>query len=203
MFLLGYVRAQLGMSASPLLLLTCLYLPVIPVSWLSRHLYLHRSSLKYSCAETDSRISACTCTSEPAGQETPSLETILLSTAETMVVIGGYIMLFSILARWIGTCTFLPLCVQAILSGLAEITTGIHRICAAFSPQKALLPVIACAAFGGFSGIFQTKSVIASHNTKKAGLSIRHYVVWKAVHALLSCLFFLLLYCSPAGISSS
>lgn len=195
MFLLGYVRTQLGMSVPPLLLLGCLYLPVISVSWISRRVYLRRHLKNQHIPDTCSRTSICTCTPTPATQAPPSLDAVLLSTAETMVIIGGYIMLFSILAAWIGRLLFLPIQTQAMLSGMAEITTGIHRICTVFPTEKALLPVIASAAFGGCSGIFQTKSVIAGHSptSENAGLSIRHYTVWKAVHATLSCVFFLLL----------
>ena len=49
-------------------------------------------------------------------------------------------------------------------------------------------------AFGGISGIFQTRSVLTMHSGRKnAGLSIRHYIFWKALHSLLSCVFFWIL----------
>lgn len=232
MFLLGYVRSQLGMSVSPLLLLCSLYLPVIPVSWMSRRLYLGKSRRFYFDKsrhpidvqkKARAPLSACSCIegnplsaaashAHPADTATAhdapslSLDTILLSTAETMVVIGGYIMLFSILAAWIGQLTFLPVPIQAILSGLAEITTGVHRICTVFPTDKAVLPTVTAVSFGGCSGIFQTASVIHAadrrsdtRNTgllphaKNAGLSIRHYVGWKAVHALLACVVLILM----------
>lgn len=227
MFLLGYVRSQLGMSVSPLLLLCSLYLPVIPVSWMSRRLYLGNSRSPIA-AQKKSRtpLSACSCSCNTNSTPTAavsgshhentdaaasatmslSLDTILLSTAETMVVIGGYIMLFSILAAWIGQLAILPVPVQAMLSGLAEITTGVHRICAVFPAGKAALPTVAAVSFGGCSGIFQTASVIHAadrrsdtRNTglllhaKNAGLSIRHYAGWKAVHALLACVVLILM----------
>ena len=52
------------------------------------------------------------------------------------------------------------------------------------------LLIIGSAAFGGFSGIFQTKSVL-----KNAGLSIRHYMLWKMLHSALSCLIFYVSLC--------
>lgn len=173
MFLLGYVRAQLPAPVPVWHLLACLYLPILPISVLARTCYPQER--------------------EPGSQEYTiaapprPLEEILLSTAETMVVIGGYIMLFSILALWIRQLSFLPPYVQALLAGAAEITTGVHQISVTFPPAQALVPVIAATAFGGFSGIFQTKSVI-----KNAGLSVRHYACWKAVHASLSVLFAML-----------
>ena len=50
------------------------------------------------------------------------------------------------------------------------------------------LLIIGSAAFGGCSGIFQTKSVL-----KNAGLSIRHYMLWKLMHSGLSCILFYVL----------
>ncbi len=117
-----------------------------------------------------------------------TMEEVLLSTAETMVIIGGYIMLFSILAVWIQQIPVLPTELTAFLTGIAEITTGVNQICTVMPPETAALPVIATVAFGGFSGIFQTKSVI-----KNAGLSIRHYSFWKIIHTLCTCLVFTLL----------
>lgn len=183
MFVLGYVRGQLPVRVSPFLLLACLYLPVLPVSLLSRRRYHFDARSGYPGSSPDlSRTSS-------------SLEDTIASTCETMVIIGGYIMLFSILSVWIRHLTIVPPAARALLTGAAEITTGVNALCAALPPEKTPLPVLAAVAFGGFSGIFQTKSVIrpANCDRKNAGLSIRHYIVWKAVHACLSCVVFILL----------
>ncbi|WP_051409835.1 hypothetical protein [Enterocloster asparagiformis] len=102
---------------------------------------------------------------------------------ETMVKIGGYIMLFSILAMYLANLPFdLPLMRPALL-GAVEITTGIQAIAASVPGFPAAVLIAAATAFGGFSGIFQTKSVL-----KNAGLSIRHYILWKALHSLITCM---------------
>ena len=78
--------------------------------------------------------------------------------------------------------------------GFLEITTGIRNICEHASGLSGLLLVIASVSFGGISGIFQTRSVLStSSDRKNAGLSIRHYVLWKLVHASLSFVLFILL----------
>ncbi len=174
MFLLGFVRGQLPAAVPAALLLACLYLPVLPISWISR---------TYSQSRFSPQTSLTACEYDAPSSPPVTLESILLSTAETMVLIGSYIMLFSILAAWIGRFSIIPVPAQAVLSGIAEITTGIHRICQTFPEKNALLPVIGVVAFGGLSGIFQTRSVI-----KNAGLSIRHYVFWKLLHAAIACL---------------
>ena len=102
---------------------------------------------------------------------------------ETMVKIGGYIMLFSILAMYLANLPLRPPLVRPALLGAVEITTGIQAIAASVSGFPAAILIAAATAFGGFSGIFQTKSVL-----KNAGLSIRHYTLWKALHSLITCI---------------
>lgn len=180
MFLLGFVRSQLSAGISPVCLLACMYLPILPVSLLARHT-LNKPVLSLgSCSLTPKE--------SPSLQHHISLESVLLSTCETMVIIGGYIMLFSILAVWIRQIPFLTTETKAFLTGIAEITTGVNQICAALPTAKAIPMVIAIVSFGGLSGIFQTRSVI-----KNAGLSIRHYTSWKIVHMGFSCLIIILL----------
>lgn len=100
-------------------------------------------------------------------------------------------MLFSILALYLAVFPFtLPPLARPALLGAVEITTGIQAITQSVSGQAGPLLIIGSAAFGGFSGIFQTKSVL-----KNAGLSIRHYILWKALHSILSCILFYLFIC--------
>ncbi len=172
MFLSGYVRAQLALSVSPSQLFLCLYLPVLPLSWAARHFY----GIDKNSRNRDSK-----CPDFLTAEKKPSLEDVIASACETMVIIGGYIMLFSILAVWIQEFPYGSPAVRAFLTGAAEITTGVNSLCTFFHDKKALMPVICAVAFGGFSGIFQTKSVI-----KGTGLSIRQYMGWKLAHAFLS-----------------
>lgn len=179
MFLLGYVRGQLPIPVPPALLLASLYLPILPLSLLARYLYRPGAPDAKAPSPTHAK---------PAFSFRPSLEDTIASTCETMVVIGGYIMLFSILAAWIRHLALLPPAFKAFLTGLAEITTGVNSLCAALTPSHALPPTVCAVAFGGFSGAFQTKSVI-----KGAGLSLCHYIGWKILHACFSGLSFIIL----------
>ncbi len=173
MFLLGYAASGLPQMVPVWLLLACIYLPILPVSIAARSCY--------QVTEPARSLSV----SKKAAQ---SFDDSLMDSCEVMVKIGGYIMLFSILALYI---TKLPINIpqyKAILLGLVEITTGIKAISETFSGLSGGLWIAAATAFGGLSGIFQTKSVI-----KNAGLSIRHYVAWKAFHGLLTIILFILL----------
>ena len=176
MFVLGYVADRLalvqGGSGCPLWAVAlALYLPVIPVARLARRIY------GYHGEEDPS----------PAADETSaapfSFDVHMMGCFETMVKIGGYIMLFSILAMYLANLPFdLPLMRPALL-GAVEITTGIQAIAASGPGFPAAVLIAAATAFGGFSGIFQTKSVL-----KNAGLSIRHYILWKTLHSLITCM---------------
>ncbi len=185
MFVLGYVMNQLRLAAgarasiSIWAVILCLYLPILPLTLLAKHLYLSPRRQKNGKSQTPD--------SHPSPRTEPfSFNRHMMSCFETMVVIGGYIMLFSILAlylRWLPFPSHTPRLFLPALLGLVEITTGIQAIASGVSGPAALMLILASAAFGGISGVFQTKSVL-----KNAGLSIRHYVLWKLLHSLLSCL---------------
>ena len=216
MFLLGYVRQQLeNTSANALcpvwLLLTGIYAPVFLLSWASRirfQVFPETSDQEMKKARNAECQNAME-TPVSASRQTPAtLDECLYSTCDTMVLIGGYLMLFSILACFLNHAAWLPAPVAASLCGITEMTTGIRQICHVF-PKSIQLPACAAsAAFGGISGVFQVRSVMqiqnastdcsSSHrqtdpsqksllyNSKNAGYDIRHYVGWKLLHAGLS-----------------
>lgn len=197
MFLLGYTAALLPAGIPVWVLLLSVYAPILPLSWLAGKVYGTGEDAKAPYAGSrgvpGSRGMPGSCgISEDPEPPRPrlSFDESLMDSAEVMVKIGGYIMLFSILALYI---TRLPISLpsaKAALLGFVEITTGLSAISQAVPGATGGLMITAAVAFGGLSGIFQTKSVM-----KNAGLSIRHYVVWKAIHSLLSSLVFILLAC--------
>ena len=102
---------------------------------------------------------------------------------ETLLKLGGYIMLFSLLSqmclRLAGTNEAAFLC----LTGITEITNGIHAIAqSAFCPSAWKYPlVIGITAFGGLSGLAQTASMV-----KGTGISMRFYVGFRLVQTAIS-----------------
>lgn len=202
MFLTGYLTSLMTIPVSAPLMLFCLYLPVLPISILARQIYRSHPD-RNNCQDFTHADSA---TKLPALPSSISMEEILMSTSETMVLIGNYIMLFSILSCWIRHLPYLSPRLCALCAGFAEITTGTRQICKVFSGRKALLPTLTVTAFGGLSGIFQTRGVISpdtlpdpvhtkstgssdeTSRTQNTGLSIRHYICWKILHALITSL---------------
>ena len=184
MFVLGYVMAQIALVSQqsrpcPIwMAAAALYLPILPISILARCCY-HCS--KDDHPELDNIVDRA----HPF-----SFDAHMMSCFETMMKIGGYIMLFSILALYLTICPLrMPVLARPALLGAIEITTGIQAIAQSVPGQTGVLLIIGSAAFGGFSGIFQTKSVL-----KNAGLSIRHYILWKLLHSMISCILFYVLY---------
>lgn len=182
MFILAYAAKNLTGTIPIALLLISLYLPVLPLSILSRKFY----GVKTVCKGVP------TCRNHPL-----SFDTTMMRSIEVMVKIGGYIMLFSILAHFMKSFPFHSGASQAMLLGIVEITTGIQALAFSMTGSGQALAIIAVTAFGGLSGIFQTGSVL-SEQSKNAGLTIRHYIMWKLLHSLLSCgIFIILSRCLP------
>lgn len=103
---------------------------------------------------------------------------------ETLTRLGGYIMLFSMIAS---ITQKLPLSSQTrlILTGIAEITNGINLLPASIeSIQWQYILAMTFTAFGGLSGIAQTSSMI-----KDTDLSLKNYCILKLL--LTGCSLFL------------
>ena len=110
------------------------------------------------------------------------LDTSIMNGFEVITRLGGYIILFSILA---GIVMQLPSPLHTaapFLSGMTEITTGIHTISGtALSPQVKFIAVICSTAFGGLSTVAQTSCMLGG-----TGLSILTYLKGKLVNTLIA-----------------
>lgn len=116
------------------------------------------------------------------------LDTSIMNGFEIITRLGGYIILFSILA---GIVLQLPAPLRTaapFLSGLTEITTGTHTISGTTLPlQVKFTAIVCCTAFGGFSTVAQTSCMLNG-----TGLSIFTYLKGKLVNAAVAgllCLF--------------
>lgn len=105
--------------------------------------------------------------------------------------VGGYMILFSVLANLL-TLMPLPPLVLACIGSLLEVTTGSAALASLPLPKTVLLPLVTgFVAFGGLSTAAQTKSVLA-----KATLPFAHYLFTKVlagtIAAVLMILFLLI-----------
>lgn len=172
MFLLGYLSAQAGEGLSKTAILFAVYGPLLPLgaaAWLCYHMY--RPSRR-----SESRM--------PEKTGTFSLDDIFSECCLVLLQIGCYMVLFSVMAAFFAHSSLPPL-IKPLAVGLMEMTTGIHAASLLPWQHVSWLFMLLFAVFGGFSGLFQTKSVM-----KNAGLSIRQYVGWKVLHTALSACYF-------------
>ena len=110
------------------------------------------------------------------------LDSSIMNGFEIITKVGGYIILFSIPAQIISAMGTGDSYLKLLSIGLLEITTGINQISLSgmeMGIKIALITMIT--AFGGLSGVAQTKSVI--NNTR---LSIGIYIKSKLLHMLLA-----------------
>ena len=100
--------------------------------------------------------------------------------AELLIKIGAYILVFSVLTSFLKQMVFFGTLPTAFLCGILEITTGNHLICQ-FLPDSILKTALSLAitSFGGLCALAQTNSVI-----QKNGLSIFWYTIAKLLSAV-------------------
>lgn len=116
------------------------------------------------------------------------IDAAIINGFETLVRLGGYIMLFSIAVSVLSLLPDIPELVRILFTGGIEITNGIWAVAESSCPLLTrYLLCIAFTAFGGCSGIAQTTAMIQG-----TGLSIRPYILTKFLlcmeSSLLACL---------------
>lgn len=116
------------------------------------------------------------------------IDSVIMNSFEVITRIGGYIILFSILAQILLSIEPIHETIRMIMVGIFEITLGIDTIASSSLPHVTkIVLILTITAFGGFSGIAQTKSVFAD-----SGLSIRSYIKAKIVNSIITLCFALL-----------
>lgn len=111
-----------------------------------------------------------------------SLDESILDAFLTITKIGGYIILFSILAQLVSELLQVSAIIKYIGIGILEITTGgavISEMCTGEKAMKSIL--VALCAFGGLSSIAQTASVLAGTD-----LSTGKYLLAKIRQAVIA-----------------
>ncbi len=98
--------------------------------------------------------------------------------------IGGYLILFSVLAKMLSILP-LPALFLACTGALLEITTGSNALSALSLPENVRISLITgFVAFGGLSAVAQTKSVLTG-----TSFPLTHYLLTKTLAGLLAGLF--------------
>lgn len=108
------------------------------------------------------------------------IDVSIMHAFETITRLGGYIILFSILASLVIHCTAPVPVLSVFLTGLTEMTTGIALVGASsLKLSWRYLLSLTFASFGGLSCIAQTRGMLVG-----TPLSIHTYIAGKTVHAI-------------------
>ena len=109
------------------------------------------------------------------------LDVSIMNGFETIARLGGYILLFSILAGCIRYYHLFPAFWQYMLLGFTEITTGLSFLAASGLPSVMCISLsVAATASGGLCILAQTRSIL------HRDLSLIPYIVSKCISAILA-----------------
>jgi sporulation integral membrane protein YlbJ len=191
MFIMSYIAiSQLKLPQMRLAILIILYLSAI----LSSKLYFKVfNNLKYIVKNSNEVTALSLYEEEITKTKSEKFDFALLDASimngfEIITKVGGYIILFSIPAKIIMNLFPSENILKLFTIGLLEITTGINQISSSSYPlYTKIVLVIILTAFGGLSGLAQTKSVI-----NETRLSIFTYVKVKLLNMLIAFIFTIL-----------
>ncbi len=176
MFIIGYIAiTQLKLPGSKYALFAIIYGSAIIGALLYRRFFLGKASrlpLDVPVHKPNKKARSERFTFQLLDQS-------IMNGFEIITRIGGYIILFSILAQIIKEIGPQANFIKAFFMGILEITTGISQICGSSLdlPAKIVL-VSVLTSFGGLSAAAQTKSVLGD-----TGLSIQAYLMTKLISA--------------------
>ncbi len=186
MFIMSYIAiAQLKLPEIRFSLLFIIYFSGILSSFLFFRILPKRGisrELSLSAMEFGENYGVNVSNGEVPKFDFSLLDSAIMNGFEIITKVGGYIILFSIPAQIISNLETGNSYIKLLVIGIIEITTGINRISLSglnMSTKIALITMLT--AFGGLSGIAQTKSVI--NNTR---LSIGVYIKVKLLHMLIA-----------------
>jgi len=121
------------------------------------------------------------------------LDSCIMDGFETITRLGGYIILFAIIAKMATALIHTVTILTPFIIGIIELTNGIMVLKEASLPLEFSLPIaFFLCTFGGICGLAQTKSMIA-----QTSLSMKKYIKTKIILSLIStitvyiiCIFF-------------
>ena len=115
------------------------------------------------------------------------LDDCIMNGFETIVKVGGYMMLFSILIALLKTIFTEESLIFTYLLASLELTNGIKVLCQTLSSTHLYIAALALTSFGGWCAVAQTYSMI-----HKSGLKLFPYIIEKLATVMVTSL---LAYC--------
>lgn len=119
---------------------------------------------------------------KPTSMSFQIIDAGIMNGFETLAKLGGYIVMFAILAQMTRLLPIKAPLAHCLLLGFTEITNGIaYTASQSLGFQQAYPMILAFTAFGGLSGLAQTSSMV-----KEAGFPLSRYFQTKLLATLLS-----------------
>lgn len=187
-FLREYVFADpVGSEKLCTLLLLSYYMTVLFLWFIPRWLFRNRNAERVPGKNTMDSCSASKYTKKEATQTfclSENLDTSIMNSLETILRIGGYIILFSVLAAILQQLPCFSEMQKSIFVSVIEITTGLEQLkTISLMPKLKGILFNSLCAFGGMSSLMQVCGVL-----KGSGLPVYLCFAAKACQAVLTCL---------------
>lgn len=185
MFIISYAATECLRLENIFIFISAFYLPLLIIIPFSHRFYIK----KYS----EEQIKNSNKTKGDVPKEhrlsISLIEKSMLDSYIAIAKIGGYMVVFSIIAAFLEEAYYVTPLIRAILICVAEMTTGINLV-SSFNISIHLKTILCLSALGlgGMSCIAQTAGVISSTTIK-----ISHYIIWRLVHATLATLLYLVI----------
>lgn len=180
MFIISYAAARCLQLKNIWIFAVCFYLPLVLIIPLSYTFYVKRNRTLKIQSMTGTEIKSDV--PKEHRLSIPMLEKSMLDSYIAIGKIGGYMVIFSIIAAFLERTVFINPLLKCIIICIFEMTTGISLITTLnISFTVKIASVIAALCFGGLSCTAQTAGVISDTNIK-----IKHYAAWRILHAALS-----------------
>jgi sporulation integral membrane protein YlbJ len=182
MFIMGYIAiSQLKLPRIKYVLFVAIYGSSIISALLYRFICRHRRH-RTKTLHMEPVQSCCESKKEIPVFSFAMVDHSISNGFEVVTKIGGYIILFSILAQFIGVSSICTGWCKGVMMGILEITTGINQICGSQIPMNMKIVLVSVlSSFGGIASIAQTKSVLGD-----TGLSMKSYVTVKLLSAFIA-----------------
>ena len=126
----------------------------------------------------------------------------ILNAIHTIVIIGGFVVLFSVIISILNNCGFFNAItmiltpffksinisadfISPIISGIIELTNGLSSVCSISSKAISVNIIVSAflLGFGGFSVLLQVLSI-----TSKSDISIKAYFIGKLLQGTIACI---------------
>lgn len=112
------------------------------------------------------------------------IDQAIMNGFETITKLGGYIILFSIIASIIQHMTVLLSIIHDFLPGIIELSTGVVIIAqTSYGFSIKYIAILMCVSFGSISIALQTKGMLFG-----TPLSLKPYMIGKIVHTIFTCI---------------